>query len=123
MPHANVGGCRLFAIIRCYKTTIRWLAAPLAILNVVRRGGTYHFRRAVPIELRARIGRREIVRSLGSCNAKTARLLSDQLYREWEHMIADNVRKALGANALHDGSWTAIEAARIQGLKWADLDI
>lgn len=38
-------------------------------------------------------------------------------------IIADNVRKALGANALHDGSWTAIEAAKIQGLKWADLDI
>lgn len=177
MPYANVGGCRLLATIRCYKTTIRWQAAPLAISNVVRRGGSYHFRRVVPAELRQRIGRRELVRSLGSCDAKTARLLSDQLYGESEQlfelarqnpmlsndqlarlvqdlyalvlkkeksyrangrfiseehrvaraeywrMIADSVRKALGANALHDGSWTAIEAARIQGLKWADLDI
>lgn len=41
---------------------------------------------------------------------------------EYWRMIADKVRKALGANALHDGSWTAIEAARLQGLKWADLD-
>ena len=176
MPHANVGGCRLFATIRCYKTASRRLAEPLAISNVVRRGGTYHFRRVVPTELRERIGRRELVRSLGSCNAKTARLLSDQLYGESEHlfelarhnpmlsddqiarlvqdfyalvlqkeksyrakgrfvseeqraaraeywrMIADKVRKALGANALHDGSWTAIEAARLQGLRWADLD-
>ena len=164
----------------CYNPLLqnrfRRLAEPLAISNVVRRGGTYHFRRAVPVELRERIGRRELVRSLGSCNAKTARLLSDQLYGESEHlfelarqnpmlsddqlarlvqdfyalvlqkeksyrakgrfvseeqraaraeywrMIADKVRKALGANALHDGSWTAIEAVRLQGLKWADLD-
>jgi hypothetical protein len=35
---------------------------------------------------------------------------------------ADNVRKALGVNALHYGSWTAIEAAKLQSLKWADLD-
>ncbi len=41
---------------------------------------------------------------------------------EYWRMIADKVRKALGANALHDGSWTAIEAAKLQGLKWADLD-
>lgn len=176
MPHANVGGYRLFATIRCYKTASRRLAEPLAISNVVRRGGTYHFRRVVPVELRERIGRRELVRSLGSCNAKTARLLSDQLYGESEHlfelarknpmlsddqlarlvqdfyalvlqkeksyrakgqfvseeqrtaraeywrMIADKVRKALGANALHDGSWTAIEVAKLQGLKWANLD-
>lgn len=177
MPHANVGGCRYFATIRCYKTASRRLAEPLAISNVVRRGGTYHFRRAVPVELRERIGRRELVRSLGSCNAKTARLLSDQLYGESEHLfelarqnpmlsddqlarlvqdfyalvlrqekayrvkgrfvseeqraaraehwlrMAEEIRKALGANRLHDGSWTAIAAAKFQGLKWADLGI
>lgn len=149
----------------------------MAISNVVRRGGTYHFRRAVPVELRERIGRRELVRSLGSCNAKTARLLSDQLYGESEHLfelarqnpmlsddqlahlvqdfyalvlrqekahrakgrfiseehraaraehwhrMAEEIRKALGANRLHDGSWTAITAAKLQGLKWADLEI
>lgn len=41
---------------------------------------------------------------------------------EYWRTIAENVRKALGANALHDGSWTAIEAAKLQGLTWADLD-
>lgn len=41
---------------------------------------------------------------------------------EYWRTIAENVRKALGANALHDGSWTAVEAAKFQGLKWADLD-
>ncbi len=42
---------------------------------------------------------------------------------EYWRTIADNVRKALGANALHDGSWTAVEAAKLQGLKWADLNV
>jgi hypothetical protein len=87
MPHASVGGARLFASIRCYKTTVRWLAETLARSNVVRRGGTDHFRRAVPVELRERIGRRELVRSLGSCNAKAARLLSDQLYGKSEQLF------------------------------------
>ncbi|MCJ7997025.1 site-specific integrase [Rhizobium cremeum] len=118
-----------------------------------------------------------MVCSLGSCDAKTARLLSDRLYAKsenlfelarqnpmlsddqlarlvqdfyalvlrqeksirangrvvseeqrvaragyWRHM-AEEIRKALGANRLHDGSWTAIEAARLQGLKWPDLAI
>ena len=153
-----------------------WLAGTLSLPNVVRRGGTYHFRRAVPAELRERIGRRELVRSLENCNAKTARLLADQLYGESEQLselarqnpmlsddqlarlmqdfyalvlqmeksyrakgrfvseeqrtarakywrtIAGNVRRAPGAKALHDGSWTAIEAAKLQGLKRKDLD-
>lgn len=148
----------------------------MAISNVARRGGTYHFRRVVPVELRERIGRRELVRSLGSCNAKTARLLSDRLYGESEQLfelarqnpmlsddqlarlvqdfyalvlqsekthrskgrfiseehraaraehwrrMAGEIRKALGANKLHGGDWTAIEAAKLQGLQWADLD-
>lgn len=130
----------------------------------------------MPVELRERIGRRELVRSLGSCNAKTARLLSDRLYGESEQLfelarqnpmlsddqlarlvqdfyalvlqsekshrskgrfiseehraaraehwrrMAGEIRKALGANKLHGGDWTAIEAAKLQGLKWADLD-
>lgn len=150
------------------------MAETLAISNVIRRGGTYHFRRVEPMELRQRIGRREWVCSLGISDAKTARLLSDQLYgaseqlfelarqnpmlsddqlaclvqnfyalvlrqekshrakgrskseeqraarAEYWRTIAENVKKALGANALHDGSWTAIETAKLQGLKWSE---
>ncbi|WP_374708623.1 DUF6538 domain-containing protein [Shinella sp. CPCC 101442] len=51
----------------------------MAISNVARHGGIYHFRRVVLAELQERIGRRELVLSLGSCNAKTARRLSDRL--------------------------------------------
>lgn len=36
-------------------------------------------------------------------------------------MTADNVRKQLGANALNGGSWTAMGATRLQGLKWSEL--
>jgi integrase len=41
----------------------------------------------VPVALRQRIGRRELVCSLGNCNAKTARLLADQLYGESEQLF------------------------------------
>lgn len=48
--------------------------------NIVRRGRIFHFRRAVPLDLRDRLKRRELVRSLGACDPKTARLRADELY-------------------------------------------
>lgn len=40
----------------------------------------FHFRRAVPADLRDRLKRRELVRSLGACGPKEARLRADELY-------------------------------------------
>lgn len=65
---------------------------------MVLRGGIYHFRRTVPTELRERIGRRELVRSLGSGNAKSARLLADQLYRESERLFEMARQKPMLSN-------------------------
>jgi len=48
--------------------------------NIVRRGRIFHFRRAVPADLRDRLKRRELVRSLGACGPKDARLRADELY-------------------------------------------
>ena len=51
-----------------------------ATSNIVRRGRIFHFRRAVPADLRERLKRRELVRSLGACGPKVARLRADELY-------------------------------------------
>lgn len=53
------------------------MAAPS---NIVRRGRIFHFRRAVPADLRDRLKRRELVRSLGACGPRSARLRADELY-------------------------------------------
>ncbi|WP_186415487.1 site-specific integrase [Pannonibacter sp. P2PFMT1] len=53
------------------------MAAPS---NIVQRGRIFHFRRAVPADLRERLKRRELVRSLGACGPKVARLRADELY-------------------------------------------
>lgn len=59
-----------------------------AIPNVVRRGGRFHFRRVVPAALRQRLGRRELVRSLQTSDARAARLRGSQLYVTSEHLFA-----------------------------------
>ncbi len=42
--------------------------------NFVLRGTVCHFRRGIPDDLRKRIGRRELVRSLATSDARTAKL-------------------------------------------------
>lgn len=58
------------------------------LVNVVRRQGTYHFRRVVPAQLRARVGLRELTRSHGTKNAYEAKLRADLLYRVSEQVLA-----------------------------------
>lgn len=48
--------------------------------NVVRRGVIFHFRRAVPKELRSRVGRTELVRSLETSDIQAAKQSSRRLY-------------------------------------------
>jgi integrase len=48
--------------------------------NLIRRGGTYHFRRAVPCALRSAFGAHEYVRSLRTSDEKLASVKSRSLY-------------------------------------------
>lgn len=47
---------------------------------MVRRSGRLHFRRAVPADLRGRIGRRELTRTLDTVDLPTAKLDAGRLY-------------------------------------------
>ncbi|ESX03693.1 integrase [Mesorhizobium sp. LSJC268A00] len=58
------------------------------LLNVIRRGGVFHFRRVVPMILRLRIGRSELVRSLSTNTIASARMRADLLYRHSEGLFA-----------------------------------
>ncbi|UZW57554.1 hypothetical protein NUH86_18400 [Sphingobium sp. JS3065] len=58
------------------------------ILNTVRRGGVYHFRRAVPVGLRVRLARSELTCSLHTHQAGEARVLSRCLYLRSEELFA-----------------------------------
>jgi hypothetical protein len=57
------------------------------LVNIVRRRGTYHFRRVVPASLRDRLQRRELVRSLGTYERAAAKLRADLLYRRSERLF------------------------------------
>lgn len=57
------------------------------IPNTVRRGGVYHFRRAVPLTLRERLGRSELTCSLHTHEAGFARTLSRCLYLRSEELF------------------------------------
>lgn len=48
--------------------------------NILRRAGTFHFRRRIPDDLRQRIGRRELVCSLGTGDIRAAKLAACRLY-------------------------------------------
>ena len=54
--------------------------------NVVRRNGIYRFRVRVPADLRKKVGRAEISRSLGTRSKSTARSLASPLYRKTEQL-------------------------------------
>lgn len=58
-----------------------------AIPNVVRRGGTSHFRRMVPLSLRPLLGRAELVRTLGTGDTRTAKVRAFELYVHSEHLF------------------------------------
>ena len=51
-----------------------------SIPNVLRRGGIFRFRRAVPVDLRTRMRKCELTRSLGTASSKLAKLRSRKLY-------------------------------------------
>jgi integrase len=61
---------------------------PARLLNVIRRGGIFHFRRIVPVTLRPRLGRSELVRSLSTSHQPSARLRADLLYRHSQELFA-----------------------------------
>jgi hypothetical protein len=50
------------------------------IVNVVRRGTVFYFRRVVPPDLRAQIQRRELTCSLRTSEARLAKIVSKTLY-------------------------------------------
>ncbi len=51
-----------------------------SIPNVLRRGGIFYFRRAVPVDLRHRLRKCELTRSLATAEHKLAKLRSRKLY-------------------------------------------
>jgi len=51
-----------------------------SIPNVLRRGGVFHFRRAVPTHLRQQLNKCELTRSLDTANFKLAKIRSRKLY-------------------------------------------
>jgi hypothetical protein len=70
------------------------------LVNIVRRAGTYHFRRVVPDALRRRLSRRELVRSLCTVKATAAKLRADLLYRHSEHLFTAAAFPMLSENEL-----------------------
>lgn len=63
--------------------------------NVIRRGGTFHFRRGVPKHLVERTGRRGLVVSLATSEVRLARLRSRQVYIASEMLFAKLERPML----------------------------
>ena len=58
------------------------------LANVVQRGRTFHFRRRIPADLRRRIGRHELVRSLGTGDIRAAKLRACRLYVAAEELFS-----------------------------------
>ncbi|WP_443018195.1 DUF6538 domain-containing protein [Sphingobium sp. TKS] len=73
----------------CYRTLLQsWgLVRMGGIPNTVRRGGVYHFRRAVPTALRVRLARSELTCSLHRHQSGEARFLSRCLYLRSEELF------------------------------------
>lgn len=57
--------------------------------NLVLRSRVFHFRRAVPLDLRPRFGRRELSISLRTSDAALARVWSRELYVASERLFAE----------------------------------
>ncbi|MBD8663109.1 hypothetical protein IFT59_07565 [Rhizobium sp. CFBP 8752] len=58
---------------------------------IVERASGYHFRIAVPPNLRAKLGKREVWRSLKTKDRKTARFAVAPLYEKWSHIFATGI--------------------------------
>jgi len=58
-----------------------------SIGNVVQRRGIFHFRRVVPTDLRIRIGRCELVRTLATGDRRDAKMRASQLYLVSERLF------------------------------------
>ena len=73
----------------CYRTLLQsWGFVGMGgIPNTVRRGGVYHFRRAIPVGLRVRLARSELTCSLHTHQAEEARFLSRCLYLRSEELF------------------------------------
>jgi integrase len=63
----------------------------MRIKNTVIRQGWYHFRLSVPADLRGRIGKNEITRSLDTREPHEAKHLARQLTEEWK-LVFDGMR-------------------------------
>lgn len=71
-------------------TATEWLGIVVkGTPNVVRRAGTFHFRRAVPNRLRERLGRGEITLSLRTKEYRLARVRSRHVYIATESFFRD----------------------------------
>lgn len=68
---------------------------PLA--NVVRRAGTFHFRRVIPTAAREALGRRELVRTLNTGDPRIARPRAAQLY-----LLSERIFETAGRGAMLD---------------------
>ena len=79
----------------CYKTLLqsRGYVGMGSIPNTIRRGGVFHFRRAVPAALQRLFNRAELTCSLRTADAAVARRLSRCLYVCSEELF-DVVRTA-----------------------------
>ncbi|VGO23138.1 DUF6538 domain-containing protein [Pontiella sulfatireligans] len=56
----------------------------MRITNTVKRNGWYHFRLSVPADLRKRVGRNEITKSLDTRDPHEAKYMTGQLTEEWK---------------------------------------
>lgn len=61
--------------------------------NLKRRGANYYARQIVPIDLQALMGKRELVRSLGTSDRRTASARKLAVLTEWQHQFADLRRR------------------------------
>lgn len=59
-----------------------------SVANVVQRGRTFYFRRRIPADLRQRLGRHELVRSLGTGDIRAAKLRAYRLYVAAEELFS-----------------------------------
>jgi len=61
--------------------------------NLKRRGATYYARQIVPVELQQLMGKRELIRSLNTTDARTASARKLSVLSEWQHQFADLRRR------------------------------
>lgn len=99
--------------------------------HIIRRAGRYTYRRRVPAELVAKLGRREITRALGTANPKEAAVLARKVGVEIDAMFArlSAGGEAAGAAPAQPISWAsapleshALEEQGVELEPWSELD-